>query len=177
MHVHVHSLIMPTRTSSACAAVFTDFREKTMLSRPLQVILFSMRCYSGANLLVNSLKSPISVEESIFWPHPSIQNTHAMQTVTIAKSFSQARGVKPSRRAARVERTIKNSPMRCVSRKKTPGMGVKTHQGRDLHMCGYTPPPPVSLSVRTFVSIFSILVLVSLSELVQKRRSCVSREK
>lgn len=56
MRGHVHSLVAPTCTTSVCAAVFTDFIVKTMLSRPLQVTWFSMGCYSDisvhANLLV-----------------------------------------------------------------------------------------------------------------------------
>lgn len=55
MHVYVHSLVAPTRTSSVCAAVFTDFIEKTMLSRPLQVTWFSMRCYSDVSVHANLL--------------------------------------------------------------------------------------------------------------------------
>lgn len=63
--------------------------------------------------------------------------------------------------------------------KNTPGVVVETHGGHDLHMCvNVWLHPPVSLSVRMFASIFSILVLISLSELVQKRRrSSFSREK
>lgn len=55
MRGHVHSLVAPTRTSSVCAAVFTNFMEKTMLSRPLQVTWYSMGCNSDVSVHANLL--------------------------------------------------------------------------------------------------------------------------
>lgn len=53
--VHPRARSVRANTSSACAAVLTDVREKMMLSRPLQVIKLSVRCYSDISIHANPL--------------------------------------------------------------------------------------------------------------------------